>query len=222
MKSNNGNLRDTILACAKKMFHNLGYEETTFQKIADEVGITKGAITYHFKNKHFIMIEIFDECFAQIREYIDRFPNEYRNQYWYAITTYQIMYRILLNNPRSMKLFYARGNQNLWEISKIDTISDIYRKITLDYHKQLSDEEIRVSANIDLGARRRLYHWLKEGNPLVSDPDHFCYYHMQLIGELCHLSQEDIQQNIRASFEFVKQHGIPDVPFLMDDYEYDE
>ena len=31
-----------------------GYSGTTFQKIADELNITKGAITYHFKNKFMI------------------------------------------------------------------------------------------------------------------------------------------------------------------------
>ena len=61
------NLKEEILRVAETMFCQYGYDATTFQKIADELHITKGSITYHFKNKHFIMGTLFEEYFALLR-----------------------------------------------------------------------------------------------------------------------------------------------------------
>ena len=216
MRQTGENLKQAILDCARTMFHDLGYEETTFQKIADELHITKGAITYHFKNKHFLMIMIFDECFSAIRAYIDQFPECYRNRYWYEITTYLLLYCILFQNPHSRQLFFLRGNQEMWEVFKVKTIFNIYRNIADDFHKEISAEELSVAAEIDVAARRRLYRMYKEGNSLVSNPKQFCFYHLQLIGQLCHLDSMDIVKNIEAAFSFVEQHPLPQIPFLID------
>ena len=60
------NLKEEILNIAQSMFRDYGYDGTTFQKIADQLGITKGAITYHFKNKHLIMAHFFDLYFHPV------------------------------------------------------------------------------------------------------------------------------------------------------------
>lgn len=49
MKQRTQNLKAQILQVAGRMFLEYGYSGTTFQKIADELNITKGSITYHFK-----------------------------------------------------------------------------------------------------------------------------------------------------------------------------
>ena len=51
----NKNLKDSILEVTGRMFLQYGYSGTTFQKVADELHIAKGSITYHFKNKFMIM-----------------------------------------------------------------------------------------------------------------------------------------------------------------------
>lgn len=43
------NLKEEILTVTGRMFLEYGYSGTTFQKIADELNITKGAITYHLR-----------------------------------------------------------------------------------------------------------------------------------------------------------------------------
>ena len=61
------NLKEEILTVTGRMFLEYGYSGTTFQKIADELNITKGAITYHFKNKFMIMETFIDDLFSQIK-----------------------------------------------------------------------------------------------------------------------------------------------------------
>jgi len=64
----NKNLKDSILEVTGRMFLQYGYNGTTFQKVADELHIAKGSITYHFKNKFMIMEIFIDDLFSRIKE----------------------------------------------------------------------------------------------------------------------------------------------------------
>jgi AcrR family transcriptional regulator len=43
--------REAILAVALKLFSQRGYDATSLQDIADEMGLTKAAVYYHYKTK---------------------------------------------------------------------------------------------------------------------------------------------------------------------------
>lgn len=88
---------------------------TTFQKIADELNITKGAITYHFKNKFMIMETFIDDLFSQIKGYVDSFPEEYKNRYWRHCIIYIYAYRKIMSTPKNMELFYHKDQQLIWQ-----------------------------------------------------------------------------------------------------------
>jgi AcrR family transcriptional regulator len=44
-----------ILATAQRLFNELGYDATSLQMIADEMGLTKAAVYYHFRAKSDIL-----------------------------------------------------------------------------------------------------------------------------------------------------------------------
>ena len=127
------NLKDEILTVAQSMFRDYGYDDTTFQKIADQLGITKGAITYHFKNKHLIMAHFFDRYFQTLRDFIDSYPDDYRNTYWRYCVMYIYAYRTIMKNPRNQSLFFHQDQMSLWESSKVPTVVEIYRAIAKNF-----------------------------------------------------------------------------------------
>ena len=43
--------RQQILETAQRLFTELGYDATSLQMIADEMGLTKAAVYYHFRAK---------------------------------------------------------------------------------------------------------------------------------------------------------------------------
>lgn len=47
--------RQQILATAQRLFTELGYDATSLQRIADEMGLTKAAVYYHFRAKSDIL-----------------------------------------------------------------------------------------------------------------------------------------------------------------------
>lgn len=201
-------LKSDILRLFDILVREHGYDGTTFQMISDILGITKGAITYHYKNKHHIVGILIENFFQAIRDFIDSYPEAYQNQYWRTCITYICAYRTILNAPQNERLFFHRDQMVLWESTKVTTVYGIYKNITNDFHKIFDDEELQSAVYIDLGARHRMYEEYSRGNPLFT-LDKFCYQHVYLIGCLCRLDEVTIKENIRLAFEFADAHPHP-------------
>lgn len=54
-------MRTQIFETAVRLFYDRGYDSTTFESIASELGISKSLITYHFKTKLQLACEVFEE-----------------------------------------------------------------------------------------------------------------------------------------------------------------
>lgn len=52
--------RERILDAAEHVFHDRGVSRTSLSDIAKKAGVTRGAIYWHFKNKHDIFAAMFD------------------------------------------------------------------------------------------------------------------------------------------------------------------
>ena len=207
-------IREEIIAVAEKMFRDWGYKNTTFQKIADEIGITKSTISYHFGNKYLLLLYMLDDYFRYLRSFIDSYPQEYRNAYWRISVMYIYFYRVITASEKNLELFYCKDAMDIWETSKVDIVSKHYQSILQDFHKTFSPLDLRMSVCMDLGARRRLYHEFISNNPDLRDIRTFCYYHVYLIGVLCRLDQATIEENLAWAFEFADRHT-PQVPLLL-------
>ena len=173
-EAENTNLKAQILQVAGRMFLEYGYSGTTFQKIADELNITKGSITYHFKNKFLIMEIFIDDFFNQLKAYIDSYPDEYRNIYWRYCIMYIYAYRRIMRTPRNIELFYHKDQQTQWQTHKINMVSHIYEQIEQDFHKSYDMADLQMKAYMDMGARSRLFSVYQE-NPVSMTLDQYCY-----------------------------------------------
>ncbi|WP_320008674.1 TetR family transcriptional regulator [Maridesulfovibrio sp.] len=60
--------RQALLASAFKVFNEKGYAKTTLQDIAEDSGVTRGAIYWHFKNKTDLFEKLFDYAFMPVRD----------------------------------------------------------------------------------------------------------------------------------------------------------
>lgn len=58
--------RAAILRAADELFSDLGYDATTYQLIADRLGVTRTAVNYHFPNKRTLYQEVVSSKAATI------------------------------------------------------------------------------------------------------------------------------------------------------------
>lgn len=200
-------LRADILEVAQSMFFTYGYESTTFQKIADELGISKGAITYHYKNKHRIVEFIFDAYFGKLRAFVDRYPECYKDMYWRSATVYIYAYRKIMSDPHIRSLFYQQ--EIAWLLGKVDAVYNIYKSIAIDFHKSFTHEELMMTSYMDLGARQRIYLEYTD-NPELLDIDSYCHYLVYMMGCLSRLDEHTIRSDIKDAFAFANSHQ-PDI-----------
>lgn len=69
--------RETILNVANNLIHKQGYNKTSIADIANEVGITKGNLQYHFRSKDDLLVAIIDLRMAKIDVVLKRFEQEF-------------------------------------------------------------------------------------------------------------------------------------------------
>ena len=64
--------RDTIVDVANDLFHRQGYNMTSIADIADQIGITKGNLQYHFRSKEDLLVTVIELRMAQMGEVFER------------------------------------------------------------------------------------------------------------------------------------------------------
>jgi len=208
------NVREDILEVSSKLFRTFGYDQTTFQMIADELKITRGAIVYHFKNKHLILHTLFEDYFESIHSYIKENLTENFNYYVYYCIFYIYISREIIKNENNYQLFYHKDYINSWENEKLMDVENSYKLITDNFNKDFSKEELRLATVMDLGARKSLFKEFYDGNGILTK-DKYSYYRVYLIGVLSRLDEATIQKNIKRAFEFVDSHKIESIPLLV-------
>jgi AcrR family transcriptional regulator len=67
-----GGTRDEIIDVAMRLFAEHGYDKTSLREIADEVGVTKAALYYHFRTKDDIVRSALQSYTDGLTELIDR------------------------------------------------------------------------------------------------------------------------------------------------------
>ncbi|GHE82783.1 TetR family transcriptional regulator [Thalassotalea profundi] len=68
--------RNQLLEAAEIVFFNKGYSQTTLMDVAKHVGMTRGAIYWHFKNK----VDLFEAMVERVRLPLEMLGEEYADE----------------------------------------------------------------------------------------------------------------------------------------------
>ena len=205
--------RQNILDAAERFFKKYGYDGTTFQMIADELGMTRAGIVYHFKSKHTLMHTLFEGYFNSVHDYVRENLTEGFNYYLYYCIFHIYISREIIKNQDNYQLFYHKDYVNSWEREKLWDVEESYRFITENFNKDFTKEELRLAAVMDLGARSRLFKEFTEGDGTITVAK-YSYYRVYLMGVLSRLDEATIKKNIDRAFEFADTHVPPNI-FLL-------
>jgi AcrR family transcriptional regulator len=58
--------KELLLTAAVKLFSSQGYQRTTLQDIAQEAGLTKGALYHHFRSKEQVLRRVHDDMIERV------------------------------------------------------------------------------------------------------------------------------------------------------------
>jgi len=206
-------LRQDILHTAERLFKERGYDQATFKMIADQLGVTRGAIVYHFKNKHRILHALFEDFFMLLHDFIRENLTDGFNYYLYYCIFYIYISREIIKNEKNYQLFYHKDYVDSLEREKMLDVEESYRLITVNFNKDFSTEELRLAAIMDRGARFRLFKEFAEGDGTIT-VEKYSYYRIYLMGVLSRLDEATIDKNISRAFEFADSHTPPGI-FLL-------
>ncbi len=73
------NIREDILAAASDLMMRKGVKETSLKDIANEVGISKGTLYYHFSSKDDMIFEIADKHLTQVTDDLEKWVSNIDN-----------------------------------------------------------------------------------------------------------------------------------------------
>jgi AcrR family transcriptional regulator len=101
--------RVRIQQVALEMFAEQGYEQASLRKIADRLGVTQGALYYHFKTKE----EILASVVSDLGNSVDELASWGRDQPATIETRYEILRRLseLLHGPWHLLMRFAEDNR---------------------------------------------------------------------------------------------------------------
>ncbi len=63
--------RQALIESAFRVFRTKGYSKTTLQDIANDAGVTRGAVYWHFKNKPDIFGKLMDHAFKPVETFFE-------------------------------------------------------------------------------------------------------------------------------------------------------
>jgi AcrR family transcriptional regulator len=102
--------RDEILAAAKELFLEEGYDATTIRKIADRVGISAPALYLYFTDKEALMVALCDRAFGVLLEAIVEIENTVADPLDRMRRFGEAYIRFGLSHPDEYRLVFLNSN----------------------------------------------------------------------------------------------------------------
>jgi AcrR family transcriptional regulator len=138
-----GDTRERILDVALDLFIEKGYDKTSLREIAEQLGVTKAALYYHFPSKQDILLALHYRIHDLFRDAFTRFGNiEPDPGSWPDVFDYLIG-EMLAN--RKLFLVHERNRAALEEVHRRDHMPDhvdlevLFRRIASDPDIPLRD-----------------------------------------------------------------------------------
>ena len=127
----NQKMRDKILNTARKLFYEVGYNNTRFIHIADQIGITKGLITYYFGTKANLANEVYTQYETEITNKINFMIYEkYKDQFQYQPKLVTVVIQLttlnMLNQDEKARRFFVEHMYQNLQFSIEDTFLPFY------------------------------------------------------------------------------------------------
>lgn len=206
--------RERIIASAKKLFYEHGYNKTTIKMITIDAGVSLSAIPYYFNKKEEIIREIYHSFLSQIYDFLDEQLDERPDAYLMHYYASKIYYRNILNDDNNARFYYevsvAQSNYNLLN----PFMTEIYAKYAKDFNVELTDKQKRFIRMADAGARREvLFNYYNKLDDITTDE--LTDFLTSVVGTLIGIHTSVAERYMALSAEFVDELDYSHLKFLV-------
>lgn len=213
------NKRDAIVNSAFKLFYSTGVDETSFEAIACDCGVTAPLITYHFKTKNKLVEEIANRLTARIAAAtLDKFYSngiQYDPKLAFAANII-LLHKLLSEDEKACKFFLYFLNCG-FENNFIDGHKDYYASLDRFYCFNLDrskDEISLLSTTLLYSAFSLTYAYFtgRLGCTLEQMTDYMITVQLKLMNiptdEISHIIAEAKRRILKSSFNIEPFFGI--------------
>ncbi|MBP2620642.1 TetR/AcrR family transcriptional regulator [Streptococcus panodentis] len=104
-----------ILKLARKKFSNKGYTDTSLEEIVEELGMTRGALYHHFKNKKALFLAVLEEVQSELGQHVEASALKVSDT-WQQLTEGCLAFVLFANRKENRRILLTDGpNVVEWE-----------------------------------------------------------------------------------------------------------
>ncbi|KXT85460.1 Transcriptional regulator, TetR family [Streptococcus sp. DD11] len=104
-----------ILAIARQHFSLKGYAEASLEEIVDELGMTRGALYHHFKNKKALFLAVLEEVQSELGQHVEASALKVSDT-WQQLTEGCLAFVLFANRKENRRILLTDGpNVVEWE-----------------------------------------------------------------------------------------------------------
>lgn len=122
--------RDRIKEIAIQHFNRYGYEGTKMAQIAEEAGIRKQSLSYHFPSKEKMLLELYEEAVQNEIEFVRSYFQDHQSDIWH-----EQLYHFLIEHKNR---FLTQPSVNLMFVFSFMTPLEVGDFILAQYRQYLA------------------------------------------------------------------------------------
>ena len=169
--------RETVLRRAIELFNRQGYDATSINDLAVDLGVSKSALYHHFESKEALLSAALDEALEGLSSAVDEAAHATRDESAYdrLVATVQGAVGILAAHlPAVTLLLRVRGNSPV-EQSALERRRHIDEQLATLVERAVAEGDLRDDVPPDLISRlvfgmvNSLVDWYRPDGPLTPD-----------------------------------------------------
>ncbi len=176
--TNKGNAtQNKIVACARALFYEKGYHETSMRMISDVAGTNVGLINYYFKSKARIAMLIYSDIRHRFDQMMFQFENQLSKEDVFLLSS-AIEMRIALDSEPYADFYVALSREAEFRANIRETISQIV-ELHADSYADMDIAKLNIVSTLSMKPTLVREAWIKN-HSIPKDTVIEYYMRMQL------------------------------------------